>query len=153
SNCSALATTASGATIGGAIHDTATISGTTAAAGGTITFHLFSDSGCKNEINTRLQAVTVNGNGDYGSGDYTPTTVGTYYWIASYGGDTSNKAVSGACGDPGESSVVNQAQPQISTTAAASVTIGSPISDTATLSGAATGAGGTITFHLYSDVA
>jgi hypothetical protein len=97
--------------------------------------------------------VTVNGNGDYGSGNYAPGAVGTYYWIASYSGDTSNKAATGTCGDTGESSIVNKIQPLIGTTATASTTIGSPISDTATLSGATTGAGGTITFHLYSDAA
>src|SRR5207244_2423654 len=83
-----------------------------------------------------------NGNGNYGSGNYTPTAVGTYYWIAGYSGDANNSPASGACGDTGESSVVSKAQPQIVTTATGSVTIGSPISDTATLSGATTGAGG-----------
>ncbi|HTK15019.1 MAG TPA: hypothetical protein VL769_01400, partial [Acidimicrobiia bacterium] len=151
SNCSTLATTASGATIGNAISDTATISGATASAGGTITFRLYSDSACANEITTGLTPVTVNGNGDYGSGDYTPAAVGTYYWIANYSGDANNTPATGACGDAGESSVVTQVQPQIGTTATASTTIGSPISDTATLSGATADAGGTITFHLYSN--
>src|SRR5438552_9593408 len=41
----------------------------------------------------------------------------------------------------------------LTTNATGPVTIGSPISDTATLSGATSGAGGTITFHLYSNAA
>ena len=39
--------------------------------------------------------MTVNGNGNYGSGNYTPTAAGTYYWIANYSGDASNKAATG----------------------------------------------------------
>jgi len=94
--------------------------------------------------------VTVNGNGDYNSGNYTPTAVGTYYWTASYSGDANNSPSAGACGDANESSVVTKVQPGIVTSATASTTIGSPISDTATLSGATSDAGGTITFHLFS---
>jgi len=61
SNCSTLATTATGATIGGAISDSATISGATANAGGTITFRLYSNATCTNEVTTGLTPVTVNG--------------------------------------------------------------------------------------------
>ena len=61
--------------------------------------------------------MTVNGNGTYSSGNYTPTAVGTYYWIASYSGDANNSPAAGACGDAGESSVVSKIQPQIATTA------------------------------------
>jgi hypothetical protein len=152
-NCASLVTSATGATVGGGISDTATLSGATANAGGTITFHLYSDSACKNEITTGLTAATVSGNGDYPSGSYTPATVGTYYWIANYSGDPNNSPAAGTCGDTGESSTVDPAQPGISTSATGPVTIGSGISDTATLSGATAGAGGTITFHLYSDSA
>ena len=139
------------AIVGDPISDTATLSGATNDAGGTITFKLYSDDQCTNEINTGLGPVPVNGNGDYDSGDYTTTAPGTYYWIASYSGDAKNLAVSGECGDPNESSVVAQKQPEISTNATANVTIGEPISDTATLSGATSDASGTITFKLYSD--
>jgi hypothetical protein len=59
SNCSTLATTASGATIGSAISDSATISGATAGAGGTITFHLYSNATCTTEITTGLAPVSV----------------------------------------------------------------------------------------------
>ena len=104
-------------TIGSPISDSATLSGATANAGGTITFRLYSNATCTTEITTGLTPVTVNGNGSYGSGNYTPTAVGTYYWIASYSGDASNEAASGACGDTGESSVVSKIQPQIATTA------------------------------------
>ncbi|MDQ1533548.1 MAG: hypothetical protein QOF28_1309, partial [Actinomycetota bacterium] len=103
SNCTHIATSATASTtIGSPIHDTATLSDATANAGGTITFHLFSDSACANEITTGLTAVAVNGNGNYGSGNYTPTAVGTYRWIASYSGDLNNSPSTGLCGDTGE---------------------------------------------------
>jgi hypothetical protein len=152
-NCSSIVTSATAsATLGSPIQDTATLSGATANAGGTITFHLYSDAACANEVTTGLPSVTVNGNGDYGSGNYTPTAVGTYYWIASYSGDLSNAPSTGKCGDAGESSVVSRVQPAI-VTFATGATIGGSIHDTATLSGATATAGGTITFHLYSDAA
>jgi hypothetical protein len=53
------------------------------------------------------KTATVNGNGTYGPVTITPSTPGTYYWIASYGGDNSNEAVAGTCGDQGETSTVN----------------------------------------------
>jgi hypothetical protein len=138
-------------TLGSPISDTATLSGATSDAGGTITFRLYSDASCQNEINTGLTAVSVNGNGNYNSGNFTPSAAGTYYWIASYSGDAKNFSASGACGDANESSVVAKRQPSIVTNATASVIVGDPISDSATLSGATANAGGTITFRLYSD--
>jgi hypothetical protein len=145
-NCSSLVTSATGATIGGAISDTATISGATSDAGGTITFHLFSTATCTaaSEITTGLTPVTVNGNGNYGSGNYTPTAVGTYYWIANYSGDTKNKAANGACGDANESSVVGRAPSTIGTAQTIrpqdSATIGASAGGTPT---------GTVTFKLF----
>ena len=45
---------------------------------------------------------------------------GTYRWVASYGGDANNNAVSGACNDANESVVVSPATPGIATSAAES---------------------------------
>ena len=146
----ALTTSASGpVTVGSPIHDTATLTGGVGPTG-TITFHLFTDSGCTNEVSTGLTAVTVSGNGAYGSGGFTPATAGTYYWTASYSGDANNQAASTSCGDANESSVVNKASPALTTSASGPVTVGSPISDTATLTGGV-GPTGTITFHLFTD--
>ena len=134
------------ATIGNPISDTATLSGATSDAGGTITFHLFSTSTCTaaSEINTGLTAVAVNGNGAYSSGNYTPTAVGTYYWIANYSGDAKNKAADGACGDANESSVVGKAPSTIGT--AQTITP----QDSATIGASAGGAPtGTVTFKLF----
>jgi hypothetical protein len=145
-------TQATAQTIGGAISDTATLSNATSDATGTITFKLYSDSNCQTEVTTNLSPVSVSGNGQYNSGNFTPTATGTYYWIASYSGDAKNEAKSGTCGDANESSIVVKKAPAISTDAVNEVTIDSPISDQATLSGATADAGGTITFHLFSSL-
>ncbi len=76
-------------TLGSPISDTAHLGSD--GATGTITFHLLSDSSCTTEVDTGLEPVTVNGSGDYSSGDYLPTQAGTYYWTAEYGGESTHE--------------------------------------------------------------
>jgi hypothetical protein len=155
SNCSALTTNATeSVTIGSPIKDTAHLTDVTATAGGSITFKAYSDSNCST-LKFTSNAIPVNGPGDYSSNEFTPDTVGTYYWIANYTGDANNTAIDSKCGDANESSVVNQAKPAISTSATTPGNIGDSVKDTATLSGASTNpaAGGSITFKLYSSLA
>src|SRR5262249_29475121 len=86
------------------------------------------------------------------SGEYATTAAGTYYWIASFSGDANNKPAATKCGDAGETSVVEKAQPQITTSPTSGVTVGANIKDTATLSGLVQPTGtGTATFKLSSD--
>jgi hypothetical protein len=152
-NCAALTTNASNtpnttdtpATIGDSISDVAILSGATDDATGTITFTLYSDDQCTNEVDTNLTPVTVDGNGDLNSGNYTPNAPGTYYWIASYSGDDKKEADSGECGDANESSVVGKA--------AAYITTAQKLfpQDSATLSATAGGTPtGTVDFALYA---
>ena len=110
-----ISTSATNATAGGTIQDTATLSGGTSPTG-TITFQLFSDAACENQVG-QDDVVTVNGNGDYTSAAVTVNAAGSYFWIASYSGDANNDPVSGSCGDAGETSVVSPASPAISTSA------------------------------------
>jgi hypothetical protein len=142
SNCpSGLTTTATTpVTVGDPISDTAHLT-VGAGAGGTITFHLWSDAACTTEVSTGLSPVSVSGPGDYNSGNYTTTTVGTFYWTAVYSGDSTNDPSSTACGDPGETSVVNPIQSGISTHQSVIP------NDSATITG---GGGGTVHFRLYS---
>ena len=49
----------------------------------------------------------MNGNGTYGPVSFSPTAVGSYYWIASYSGDSNNNAVAGSCGNTNETSTVS----------------------------------------------
>jgi hypothetical protein len=142
SNCpSSLTTTATATvTVGGTISDTAHLT-VGAGAGGTITFRLYSDASCANEVTTGLSPVSVNGPGDYNSGNYTTTTIGTFYWRAFYSGDPTNDSSSTACGDANESSVVTLIPSGISTHQSVIP------NDSATITG---GGGGTVRFRLYS---
>jgi uncharacterized repeat protein (TIGR01451 family) len=90
-----------------ALSDTATLSGGTSGAGGTITFMLFSDSGCAKQVGTDV-TVAVNGadGKNYTSPPITVNAAGTYYWVASYGSDPKNAASSSTCGDVNETPLV-----------------------------------------------
>jgi hypothetical protein len=146
-----MSTTASGTIkLGGTVTDTATLlSGISPT--GSITFRLYGpdDATCSNAPVFTSSAVPVNGNGSYVSAPaYQPTAIGTYRWIASYTGDANNNPITGACNDVGESVVVNQATPSITTQASPNVVIGGSVTDTATLSGGFNPTG-SITFRLY----
>ena len=93
-----------GGPIGTVLTDQATLSGGVAPTG-TITFVLYgpNDPTCSVVVFTS-NAIPVNGNGTYTSAPgFTPTVAGTYRWRAFYSGDANNAAVSGACGEAGES--------------------------------------------------
>lgn len=130
-------------TIGGSVHDTATLSGGNNPTG-TITFRAFgpNDESCTGAA-AFTSTVPVNGNGSYDSEPFTPTAVGTYEWIASYSGDAFNFTATGACGDANESVVVNKARPTLGTAPDLLP------NDSATLAGLFAPAGGTISFKLY----
>jgi hypothetical protein len=130
-------------TIGDPISDTATLSNATSDAGGTITFHLYSDADCTIELSTDLSPASVNGSGNYNSGDVIPTEVGTYYWTGSYSGDANNLSTSTSC-SAGESSVVNNAPTTIA--AAQTLTPQDLVTISAAKGGTPTGA---VTFSLY----
>jgi NHL repeat len=137
------------ATIGASISDQATLSGGFTPEG-TITFTAYgpNDPTCA-IVTYTSSAVAVSGNGNYGNSPaFTPATVGTYRWRASYSGDTNNNPVSTPCNDANETSTVAKATPVLSTQATPSVTLGQQIADQATLSGG-NSPGGTITFTAY----
>ncbi len=144
-----ISTTASAAIgIGGSISDSATLA-TGSNPTGSITFTLFgpNNATCAGAP-AFTSTITVAGNGNYSAANFTPTTAGTYRWIAAYSGDNNNNAISGACNDANESVVVGKANPTIATTASGPVAPGGIISDSATLA-AGTGPSGTITFTLF----
>jgi hypothetical protein len=100
-----LTTSASSSTAPDAIHDTATLTGSSGA--GTITFNLYTaGSGC---TGTPLftSSVATSGDGDYSSGDFTPSGAGSYQWQASYASSTIKNLLS-TCNDPNEQSTVSQ---------------------------------------------
>jgi hypothetical protein len=95
------------ATLGGAIRDTAVLSGGSSPTG-TITFSLYSTSDPTCSTALRDVSVVVSGDGSYVSPPVTPSSAGSYQWVASYGGDVRNNSVSAACYDPAERSTVAQ---------------------------------------------
>jgi hypothetical protein len=141
-------TASAGVPLGGAIADSAVLSGGFNPTG-TITFNLY---GPNNATCTGTpiftSTVAVVGNGTYGSATLTPVVVGTYRWIANYSGDVNNAATAITCNAANESVVVGQTAPTVITNASASVPLGGAISDSAVLSGGANPTG-TITFRLF----
>jgi uncharacterized repeat protein (TIGR01451 family)/fimbrial isopeptide formation D2 family protein len=137
-------------TVGASISDSATLSGATADAGGSITFKAYGpdDATCSGTAAFTSAPFAVSGNDTYGPASFSPATAGTYRWIASYSGDAKNLSSTGACNDEGENDTVNKDNPGISTVASADVTIGGSLSDTATVSGG-NNPTGTVTFKLY----
>jgi hypothetical protein len=160
-----LATTAGADTnLGGTVSDSALLGGTAtqpaspvinltgtggAPAGGTITFTLYGPDNCTSVAYTS-GGVTVSGNGTYNSPNpqFTPTSAGTYHWVAVYSGsspNTNGTTHNATCADANEDVVVNSVDSSM-TTAQTWVP-----NDSATISApAASGAlDGTVTFTLY----
>ena len=133
--------------VGGALTDTATLADGVAPTGA-ITFRLFGpdDPSCATEV--FASTVAVAGDGDYTSAPFTAAAPGLYRWIAAYGGDGANTAVTGACNDAGESTAVIPATPVLSTIASAPVVVGGQLTDTAILAHGVAPTG-TMTFALF----
>src|SRR5262249_54962742 len=67
-------TTASGpVTAGQPIHDPAPLTGGRQPLTGTISFQVFADANCQTPLSPAPASATVNGTGDYQSGEFTPT--------------------------------------------------------------------------------
>jgi len=143
-----ISTTATSASIGNAIKDTATIAAG-ASPGASIVFKAFgpNNATCAGAAAFTSSAIAVSGNGSYGSGDFIPASVGTYRWTAEYSGDANNNAVTSACNAANETSNVTGVTPTLSSTAA-NGTAGGTISDSATLAGGVNPAG-TLTFRAF----
>ena len=84
---------------GTVVTDSAMLSGATAStATGTVTYTVFSDSNCSMLFaNAGTRTVTAGQVPD--SDPITFNSAGTFYWKASYSGDTNNNASSTNCGD------------------------------------------------------
>jgi LPXTG-site transpeptidase (sortase) family protein len=83
---------------GGTAYDTATLTGTNiGTAGGSVTYNIYSDSACTALVGT-AGTRTVTGGVVPDSGPFTFSSTGTYYWRASYSGDTLHQASANACG-------------------------------------------------------
>jgi hypothetical protein len=107
-----------GATItvppGTSVTDSATLTGANVAtAGGTVTYSVFSDAACTVSAGSSTTVNVANGSVP-NSNPVTLSTPGTYYWVASYSGDSTNGASASSCGSetetvtaPGKAPVVD----------------------------------------------
>jgi uncharacterized repeat protein (TIGR01451 family) len=125
--------------LGGAVSDTATLSGGFQATG-TITFSAYGpdDNSC-GTAPVFSSSVPVFGDGQYNSGSFVPSAGGTYRFVASYSGDLNNKAAANACGDPNESVVVTGPSPTPTATATPTSTATATATPTATATATPTG--------------
>jgi Integrin beta chain VWA domain len=132
------------AVAGGAISDSATVTGFN--PGGQVTFTLYGpgDNSCSTPIATRTG--TLNG-GTASSGNVNAGGPGTYNWMASYQGDSANNGAMSGCGS--EQTVVTKATPSIGTTASGSVPQGGVVSDSAKVTGGFNPSG-SVSFSLYA---
>jgi len=120
----------------------ATLAGATSTPvpGGSITYSVFgpqatAPSTCTGTgWSTVGSAVSVTGNGLYiSSASYTPTAAGTYWWYASYGGDTYNASANSGCS--ATSTVVHLAMSPATGSSLLSVAVYAPYSQTIGASG------------------
>jgi hypothetical protein len=98
---------------GTSVKDTATVTGLSANATGTVSFAIYSNNSCTT-LATTLGPVAIGtvtgGTATAVSPVYTGiAAAGDYFFVASYSGDANNNAVAGKCGDANESVHVNAA--------------------------------------------
>ncbi|HTU15806.1 MAG TPA: hypothetical protein VMF31_11455 [Solirubrobacterales bacterium] len=123
------------ATIGSAITATADLSDGVG-PGGTMTLNAFGpgDPDCSGTP-AFTATLTVNGNGEYASGDFVPEAAGEYRWTAEYPGDVNNEPAVSACGGPGTISAVAKAVPVVAGSTSGDIRLGETINASTTFSG------------------
>jgi len=80
------------------VSDSATLSGATADAGGTVTYSVYSNADCSTKFADGGTVSVTNGTVP-NSNELTFDTPGTYYWQASYSGDPNNAPALSKCTD------------------------------------------------------
>ncbi|HZM75856.1 MAG TPA: hypothetical protein VFC19_09030 [Candidatus Limnocylindrales bacterium] len=127
--------------IGDPVHDSATLTGATSDAGGTVTYTVYTDGNCTQGARSAGTKTVTNG-AVPDSDTITFDTAGTYFWQAVYSGDAKNNGATSVC--TSEQLVVRPNNPAIATAQNLLP------NDNATLTAATSNAGGTITFSLYA---
>jgi serine protease len=145
---------------GTAVTDAATLSGTdSATATGTVTYEVFSDANCTTAVFSG-SPQTITTQGVLPGSPAEKFSPGTYYWQASYSGDSGNQPSASTCGPAGEVETVTRAATSLRTVlsgfgktgAFITVPSGTPVTDKATLSGTmAHSATGTVTYKVFSN--
>ena len=91
---SVFATTSAGGPVGTPVRDVGSLVFAYTPTG-TMTFRLYNDDTCTNEVFSSTNPVDVTGLAT--SGDFIPTQPGTYRWVVSYSGDANNEPGAWAC--------------------------------------------------------
>src|SRR3989475_193729 len=132
-------------TVGGSVFDSATIA-SGFQAGGFVNYDLFTGSTCNGAL-TVLPAVTVINGQVQNSVSQVFNSAGSYSWNAVYSGDTNNNAATSTC----EPLTVNPTSGVAIFTVLSSstITVGGSVSDSASLTGVASGAGGAVTYNSF----
>jgi hypothetical protein len=140
---------------GAAVKDQATLSGSDiAGATGTVKYQVFSDKECKTLVAEAGEAEVSSGKAGASSSE-TLSSPGTYYWRASYSGDSHNEASSSTCGS--EITIVRSTLLTTSLTGEGHSgehikVVEGAVHDTATLGGEnASIATGKVKYKVYSD--
>jgi hypothetical protein len=133
---------------GDLVHDSATLSGATSNAGGTVTYHAYAGANTCSGTDLLNSTVTVNNGNVPDSASTSFNTPGTYSFQAVYSGDGNNNGATSTCSTE---QLVVKTNPGITTTLSKNpVNIGESMHDSATLTGATSNAGGTVTYHAYA---
>jgi len=104
---------------GASVFDSATLGGATTNASGTVTYTVYSNSGCTSVVASPA-AVTVTGDVIPNSAAVVFSAAGTYYWQAMYSGDSLNESATSAC--TSEQLVVNPVGGQLAASTGTPVT-------------------------------
>src|SRR6266487_2407760 len=142
-----ISTTLSSATIivGGVAHDSASLSGTFS-AGGTVTYYDFINGICS-APGTIVSAVTVTGGNVPDSRIVLFNSTGNYAFQASYSGDANNNGALSPC----EPLAVGTVTVTITTTLSSTgIIVGQSVTDSASLHGSTSNAGGTVTYQVFT---
>ena len=137
--------------IGDTFKDSATLSGAVNLnESDSITFKLYAAKDCAGSA-LHTETVSVDDNGTFTTPDgFEIQGAGTYYWVASFSGDSNNVPATSGCDD--EPVSVSQNVTGISTTLSSSAgNTGITVHDSATLAGATADAGGTVAYTVYTD--
>ena len=128
-------------------------------AAGTITFKVFGPQAtapttCTSGGTAVGAGTTVAGNATYNpTAGFTPTTVGNYWWYASYGGDANNNTATSTCGAAMSETVVAKASPTVTATGPGTgftfATIATNAISSVLAASSGSNATGTITFKVF----
>jgi hypothetical protein len=149
---------ASTATAGGSVTDTATLASASDGANGAITISMYAgdtaDVCTGTAVSSESATPATSGNGAY-SATFSSLTTGSYEFQASFAGDTADSPAMSSCGSEPLSvtggGTLGANTPTITTLLSASTaTAGGSVTDTATLASASDGANGAITISMYS---